>query len=156
MPPIDIQDSEQTTKQANTNEDIEPATSQELAMSISESSSKIHKPKTYEEAVSNPIHGRQWRDAVEEELHNLESHHTWEFEELPSGRKPIGSKWVFKVKYNPDGSVCSSIQGTISSSRILASPRNRLRRDVCSDSEKRIVANLSSHLRTSRINNTPS
>lgn len=57
-------------------------------MSISESSSKIHEPKTYEEAVSDPIHGRQWRDAVEEELHNLESHHTWEFEELPSGRKP--------------------------------------------------------------------
>lgn len=96
---------ESTSEQVNISEDTEPATSQELAVSISESSSNIHEPASYEEAISDPKHGRQWRDAVEEELHNLESHHTWEFEELPSGRKPIGSKWVFKVKYNPDGSV---------------------------------------------------
>ena len=74
-------------------------------MSISEASSKIHEPTSYEEAISDPIHGRQWKDAVEEELYNLESHHTWEFEELPQSRKPIGSKWVFRVKYNPDRSV---------------------------------------------------
>ena len=47
-------------------------------MSISEASSKIHEPTSYEEAISDPIHGRQWKDAVEEELYNLESHHTWE------------------------------------------------------------------------------
>ena len=74
-------------------------------MSISEASSKIHKPTSYKEAISDPIHGRQWKDAVEEKLYNLESHHTWEFEELPQSRKPIRSKWVFRVKYNPDGSV---------------------------------------------------
>ena len=30
---------------------------------------------------------------------------TWELVELPSGRKPIGSKWVFKVKHTSDGKV---------------------------------------------------
>jgi hypothetical protein len=30
---------------------------------------------------------------------------TWELVKLPPGRKAIGSKWVFKVKRNPDGTV---------------------------------------------------
>lgn len=38
-------------------------------------------------------------------MQNLENHHTWEYEQLPPDRKAIGSKWVFKVKYNTDGSV---------------------------------------------------
>ncbi len=42
---------------------------------------------------------------IEEELSNLEQHNTWEYNELPSNRIAIGSKWVFKVKYHPDGSV---------------------------------------------------
>lgn len=106
IPPEIVQDRrEPTLEQVNTNDDTEATTLQELAMSISEASSKIHEPTSYEEAISDLIHGRQWKDAVEEELYNLESHHTWEFEELPQDRKPIGSKWVFKVKYNPDGSV---------------------------------------------------
>ena len=74
-------------------------------MSISEASSKIHEPTSYEEAIFDPIHSRQWKDAMEDKLYNLESHHIWEFEELPQSRKAIGSKWVFRVKYNPDGSV---------------------------------------------------
>ncbi len=74
-------------------------------MSITESSSKIYEPNTYNEAISDPIHGRRWKEAIEEELQNLESHHTWEYEQLLNDRKVIGSKWVFKVKYHPDGSV---------------------------------------------------
>lgn len=27
---------------------------------------------------------------------------TWRLEELPLGKKPIGYKWVYKVKYNAD------------------------------------------------------
>lgn len=42
---------------------------------------------------------------MKEELQNLESHHTWEYKELPVEQKAIGSKWVFQVKYHPDGSV---------------------------------------------------
>ena len=85
--------------------DIKRKTSNEVAMSMTKANSKIHEPGSYNEAVNNPIHGRRWREAIEKELQNLENHQTWEYEELPPERKAIGSKWVFKVKYHPDGSV---------------------------------------------------
>ena len=64
----------------------------EMVMSITESSSKIHEPKLYEEAVNDLIHGRQWQKAIEEELQNLENHRTWIYNELPHDRKAIGLK----------------------------------------------------------------
>lgn len=82
-----------------------PIRNLEQAMSITESNSKIHKPGLYDKAVNDPIHGRRWQEAIKDELQNLENHHTWEYEELPLGRKAIGSKWVFKVQYHPDRSV---------------------------------------------------
>lgn len=55
--------------------------------------------------VDDPAHKRRWREAIEEELQNLENHQTWEYNELPQGRKAMGSKWVFKIKYNTDESI---------------------------------------------------
>ncbi|WJZ91571.1 hypothetical protein VitviT2T_010631 [Vitis vinifera] len=39
------------------------------------------------------------------ELHALEQNHTWTLTPLPSGHRPIGCKWVYKIKYNSDGTV---------------------------------------------------
>ena len=74
-------------------------------MSIIETSSKIHEPKTYDKAVNNPIHRRHWQEAIEDKLQNLENYQTWKYNELPPDRKAIESKWVFKVKYNTNSSV---------------------------------------------------
>ncbi len=76
-------------------------------MSMTEANSKIHKPGSYNKAVNDSIHGRCWRETIKEELQNLKNHQTWEYEELPPGRKAIGSKWVFKAKYHPDSSVAT-------------------------------------------------
>lgn len=35
----------------------------------------------------------------------LEKNHTWEITTLPVGKRPIGCKWVYKVKLKPDGIV---------------------------------------------------
>ena len=42
---------------------------------------------------------------MQEELKSVSDNETWELMDLPEGRKAIGSKWVYKVKYNQDGSV---------------------------------------------------
>lgn len=52
-------------------------------------------PSTYEEAVKDP----KWKDAMKEELDSIHRNGTWELLELPSGRKLIGLKWVFRTKY---------------------------------------------------------
>ena len=35
----------------------------------------------------------------------LKKNGTWELSDLPEGKRPVGCKWIFTVKYNPDGSV---------------------------------------------------
>lgn len=77
----------------------------ELAKLVTEINSKVHKPKTYNEAVHNPIHGKRGKKAIDEELWNLDSYQIWYYIILPPNRKLIGCKWVFKVKYNPDKSI---------------------------------------------------
>ncbi|XP_016191967.1 uncharacterized protein LOC107632833 [Arachis ipaensis] len=58
-------------------------------------------PKHYEEAMSQPC----WKKVIKSELDSLDESKTWKITSLPPRKKPIGCKWVFKVKYNLDGSV---------------------------------------------------
>lgn len=42
---------------------------------------------------------------MESEISALNANHTWDLVPLPSGKKAIGSKWVYKVKLKSDGSL---------------------------------------------------
>src|ERR1051325_5194932 len=44
-------------------------------------------------------------DAMKEELEAIKRNKTWELTELPMEKKAINVRWVFKVKFKPDGSV---------------------------------------------------
>jgi hypothetical protein len=46
-----------------------------------------------------------WKKDIDFELISLQKNNTWRLIELPKDRKPITCKWVFKIKYNVDGSV---------------------------------------------------
>lgn len=59
-------------------------------MSVTEVRSKIYEPKIYKEAMSDPLHSRQWKEAIEEEIQNLENHNIWEYDDLPAKRQAIG------------------------------------------------------------------
>ncbi|GJW57227.1 putative RNA-directed DNA polymerase [Tanacetum coccineum] len=58
-------------------------------------------PSSFEEA-SKDIN---WVNAMNEEMHALYENDTWVLCDLPAGRKPIGSKWVFKIKYMSSGEI---------------------------------------------------
>lgn len=47
----------------------------------------------------------QWSKAIDEELESLKRNQTWSICDLPKGHKPISTKWVFKRKTLPDGSI---------------------------------------------------
>ncbi|XP_074306316.1 putative mitochondrial protein AtMg00820 [Silene latifolia] len=42
---------------------------------------------------------------MNKELHALEENQTWVLTQLPKGKKTIGAKWVYKIKFKPDGNI---------------------------------------------------
>lgn len=48
---------------------------------------------------------REWVLACKDDIKSITKNKCWDLVELPTGAKPIGLKWFFKVKRNPDGSV---------------------------------------------------
>src|SRR5208337_1179921 len=62
-------------------------------------------PMSYAEALQSPD-AEQWVEGMASELASLAKNNTWEVvERLPPGHKALGSKWVFKIKKNADGSI---------------------------------------------------
>ncbi|EPS61506.1 hypothetical protein M569_13291 [Genlisea aurea] len=61
----------------------------------------IPEPQTYHDAKGIP----EWEKAMSEELQGLEENKTWVLVDKPPDCKPIGCKWVYRVKLNPDGSI---------------------------------------------------
>ena len=58
-------------------------------------------PSTYKQAMKHP----QWLRAMQSEYHALVQNNTWTLTSLPAGANLVGCKWVFKLKYNSDGSL---------------------------------------------------
>ncbi|KAI3680197.1 hypothetical protein L2E82_50582 [Cichorium intybus] len=58
-------------------------------------------PKGYKSAAKYP----QWMVAMHDEMEALRQNNTWTLVPRPSDSNVVGSKWVYRVKYNDDGSV---------------------------------------------------
>lgn len=63
--------------------------------------SSVKEPTTFEEANSEPV----WKQAMKDELQALDANRTWNIVKLPIGKKAVGSRWVYKIKYNNDGTI---------------------------------------------------
>ncbi|MCO5548888.1 hypothetical protein L7F22_002350 [Adiantum nelumboides] len=58
-------------------------------------------PTCFEEAAKND----KWQEAMKKEMDALYDKETWGLVPLPKVKKPIGCRWVYKVKHNNDGNV---------------------------------------------------
>ncbi|KAE8721931.1 pentatricopeptide repeat-containing protein [Hibiscus syriacus] len=58
-------------------------------------------PRNVTEAFQSP----EWKKAVEEEIKALQKNKTWSLTDLPKGKRAVGCRWIFTVKYHSDGSV---------------------------------------------------
>jgi hypothetical protein len=61
-------------------------------------------PTSYQEAMETK-EAKEWKGAAGKEYQSLIDNKTWVKCKLPAGRKPIGCKWVFKVKINKNGEI---------------------------------------------------
>ena len=58
-------------------------------------------PQTFEETAKDA----KWKKDMEEELNMIDKNNTWNLLDPPKGKDIICLKWVYKTKYNEDGSI---------------------------------------------------
>ncbi|GKG14266.1 ribonuclease H-like domain-containing protein, partial [Tanacetum coccineum] len=69
--------------------------------SFSTNLNKSSEPTSHFEAVKNP----NWIKAMNNEIEALNRNNTWTVCDLPVGRKAVGSKWLWKIKYKSTGDI---------------------------------------------------
>ncbi|KAM0863375.1 hypothetical protein ACQ4PT_044625 [Festuca glaucescens] len=62
-------------------------------------------PTSEPAALAEAEGDEDWRLAMVDELQSIEENQTWSLADLPPGHKPIGLKWIFKLKRDADGHV---------------------------------------------------
>lgn len=55
--------------------------------------------------VQDALQVPEWNEVVPKEMRALQNNMTWEIVDLPKGKKTIGYKWVFIMKYKLDRSL---------------------------------------------------
>ena len=64
----------------------------------------IPEPQNYSEAVSS-LYRTEWLKAIHSELSSLNQNQTFEITHLPPGARTVGTRWIFKIKINKDGTL---------------------------------------------------
>jgi len=64
----------------------------------------IMEPDHYKDAIASP-QSKQWKEAMEEEYKSHLQNGTWTLVERPNNQKILDSRWIFKIKRNPDLSI---------------------------------------------------
>ncbi|XP_070050351.1 uncharacterized mitochondrial protein AtMg00820-like [Nicotiana tomentosiformis] len=61
----------------------------------------LKEPYNFKEVVKD----ERWITTMKQEIQALEDNKTWEVVDLPPGKASIGSKWVYKIKYQANREV---------------------------------------------------
>ena len=71
----------------------------QLAFALQLSSTSI--PNCFQEAFEDP----KWKSTMVGKMKALQKNSTWEMVEFPQGKKTLGCKWVFSLKYKSNGTI---------------------------------------------------
>ncbi|XP_035547289.1 uncharacterized mitochondrial protein AtMg00820-like [Juglans regia] len=63
--------------------------------------STVSIPNSVQEALTDP----RWKAVMNEEVESLLKNETWELVDCPPGKKIVGCRWIFNVKYKADGTI---------------------------------------------------
>ena len=63
--------------------------------------STTEEPSSFQEAYTIA----EWRQTIEDEYDSIIKNKMWEMVPLPHGKKPIGLRWIFKLKKNSNGEI---------------------------------------------------
>lgn len=56
-------------------------------------------------SYSEAIKDNRWRLEIQQEIQALEDNKTWKVCSLPTNKKVLGCKWVYKTEYHSDGTI---------------------------------------------------
>lgn len=88
-----------------TDDDVERDTVHSQAYSVSTDETRIkQEPTTYTDAMNLPD-ADKWKKAMDQEFESLIKNGTWDVVRLPKGRTAVKCKWVYKIKYQPNGEI---------------------------------------------------
>ncbi|RVW60936.1 Retrovirus-related Pol polyprotein from transposon RE1 [Vitis vinifera] len=97
-----IYDSNSSLPEENIGED---RAEEVLIPSIDDSTLPIALRKGVPNTIQEALKISEWKKAVQDEIDALEKNGTWTITDLPVGKRPVGCKWIFTIKYKADGSV---------------------------------------------------
>jgi hypothetical protein len=80
-----------------------PSASTDASASASPALERLNIPPNYQAAIQDPIYSMEWKAAIQDELQKLISMGASKATDLPKGRRRVGCRWVFDVKYPPNG-----------------------------------------------------
>ena len=73
----------------------------EYVSTLNVSGTIINVPNNYKEAINSPEKDH-WIKAMAEQIASLLANDTYELVELPPGVKPVGGRWTYRIKQDPD------------------------------------------------------
>lgn len=68
---------------------------------ISTSKVSNFEPSHFDQAFKHKV----WVKAIKDEMNSIMKNDIWEIHYLPKLKRRVGSKWIYKITYNNDGSV---------------------------------------------------
>ena len=71
---------------------------------LAQAGEALQELQTYREAISSPD-STSWQDAMNHEYASLMENQTWKLVLKPSDRKVVQNKWIYKIKYKPNGDI---------------------------------------------------